>query len=207
MPDAASGLPLGRGFFDRTVLAVARDLIGCRLQWGECAGRIVEVEAYAAVGDDACHTARRPASREFLRTKPPGTAYVYLNYGIHWLLNVLAGDGIVLFRAMEPLDGIGLMVERRGTRELRRLCAGPGRMGRALGLSLGDHGVNLAQGYFRGRVAGETVRLSEGPRIGISRAREFPWRFGEAGSPWVSVRFPGDPLLGPGGRPRGTIGA
>lgn len=178
-----------RAFFDRPFLTVARDLIGMSLVWGGCGGRVVEVEAYAVDGDAACHTASRPSSRAFFQANPPGTAYVYLNYGIHWLLNVLARDGIILFRALEPLYGIPEMQVRRGRTALRDLCSGPGRLGAALGLHGGIHGTDLTRGVFR-PAEGPPPDVVTDVRIGISAARDLPWRFLERDSPWVSVPFP-----------------
>jgi len=174
----------GRPFFERPFLTVAEQLIGQTLLWQGCGGRIVEVEAYAIVGDAACHTASRKSSRLFCGNNPPGTAYVYLNYGIHWMLNVLARDGILLIRALEPQYGIPSMQARRSQENLRALCSGPGKLGQALGLSGADHGTDLTCGPFQpGRPA--TVITSR--RIGISKAVELPWRFLEKDSPWVSV--------------------
>ena len=116
---------------------VARELVGCTLEWDGCAGRIVEVEAYAAVGDPACHTMTRPSAREFVARHPAGTAYVYLNYGMYWLLNVLVKDGgedgLILFRALEPTDGLAVMRERRGQGAAGGLVFRSGEIGRALG--------------------------------------------------------------------------
>src|SRR6478735_2921767 len=131
---------LNRDFFDRPFLEVARSLIGASLCWQGCGGRIVEVEAYAVEGDAACHTATRRSSRLFYQENPPGTAYVYLNYGIHWMLNVLAREGILLIRALEPRFGIPVMRERRRQEKLRALCSGPGKLGQALGFTGQDHG-------------------------------------------------------------------
>ena len=179
---------LTRAFFERPFLTVAEDLIGATLQWNGCGGRIVEVEAYAVEGDAACHTATRASSREFVRTRPPGTAYVYLNYGVHWLLNVLAGDGIILFRALEPRLGIPLMQQRRGREKLADLCSGPGKLGAALALTGRDHGADLSCGVFTGRSPRERVKFASSVRIGISQAIDLPWRFVEQNSAFVSGR-------------------
>ena len=177
---------MDRDFFDRPFLQVARDLVGATLVWDGCGGRIVEVEAYGVTGDEACHTASRPSSRVFVRERPPGTAYVYLNYGIHWLLNVLARDGIILFRALEPELGLETMSRRRGTDRRTLLCSGPGRLGQALGLGAADHGRDLACNCFSARPGGATVRLVAGPRIGITKAVDLPWRFMDADSDCLS---------------------
>lgn len=177
---------LESSFFDRPFLTVSHDLIGQTLLWNGCGGRIVEVEAYAVEGDAACHTASRKSSRLFYQKNPPGTAYVYLNYGIHWMLNVLAQDGILLIRALEPQHGIPVMQARRRQENLRSLCSGPGKLGQALGLTGEDHGADLTKGVFRqGTTPAEVVTDR---RIGITKAVDFPWRFLEKDSAWISVR-------------------
>jgi DNA-3-methyladenine glycosylase len=194
---------LGRDFFARPCLAVARELIGVTLCWNGCGGRIVEVEAYAVDGDAACHTATRQASRLFYQQNSPGTAYVYLNYGIHWMLNVLAVEGIILIRAVEPQLGLEAMRARRGRQSLRDLCSGPGKLGQALGLTGQDHGTDLSGGVFSKTMptaAHSTPSTTDAldtaephpavvadRRIGITKAVDFPWRFLEKDSPWVSV--------------------
>src|SRR5256886_4712978 len=109
------------------------------LVWGRCAGLIVESEAYLAENDEAAHTFTRPSARAFIERNGPGAAYVYFNYGVHWMLNVLvkggAADGFVLIRALQPLRGIPLMQKRRGVRELTRLCSGPGKLTQALAIT------------------------------------------------------------------------
>jgi DNA-3-methyladenine glycosylase len=188
--------PLPRDFFDRPFLTVARDLIGAQFVWRGCGGVIVEAEAYGVTGDAACHTATRPSSREFVRTMPPGTAYVYLNYGIFWLLNVLARDGIVLIRALEPRFGIPAMQRRRGREKLTDLCSGPGKLGVALALNRSVHGVDLtasdqsaeAEGWFLQPEVPQKVITDV--RIGISTATELPWRFLAHENPHVSVPAP-----------------
>lgn len=191
-----------RPFFERPLLTVARELIGCLLVWDGCAGRIVEVEAYAAEGDPACHTMTRPSAREFVASHPAGSAYVYLNYGMYWLLNVLVKgggqDGLILFRALEPTAGLPVMRARRGRERPADLCSGPGKLGRALAVTGADHGHPLALDPHRGRAAPATrglIRptqkkapdLIEDGRIGISQATERPWRFSWDGHPHVSV--------------------
>lgn len=191
LPDTLTQV-CNRSFFERSFLTVAKELIGSQLVWDGCGGRVVEVEAYAIEGDAACHTATRQSSRKFCQDFPPGTAYVYLNYGIHWMLNVLAVDGILLIRALEPQHGIPQMQARRRQEALRALCSGPGKLGQALGLTGVDHGADLTRGQFcQGDGAAGIVT---GPRIGITKAVDLPWRFMEAGSPWVSA----------GGIPKGT---
>lgn len=179
---------LDHTFFDRHHLDVARDLVGTTLVWGKTAGTVVETEAYAATGDTACHVYTRPSSRDFFNTHPPGTAYVYLNYGIHWLLNVLAADGIILFRALEPTAGVPLMRRRRNRDKLTDLCSGPGKLGAALDLSASHHGSTLTKHKYRGLVAAPAPpAITATTRIGISSAQDFPWRFLLTGNPHTSV--------------------
>lgn len=183
-------------FFTRDVLTVARDLIGVELHWQGCVGIIVEVEAYAAEGDPACHTATRPRARAFVQSQPPGAAYVYLNYGVHWLFNLLvkggAQDGLVLVRALQPVSGIDLMFERRGSRRDFDLCSGPGKLGRALGILGDDHGAPMVGPQRR---AGCGLKMSPSAahevvsdvRVGIRQASDYPWRFLAKDNPHVSV--------------------
>ncbi|CAN5229589.1 DNA-3-methyladenine glycosylase [soil metagenome] len=179
-------------FFDRHHLDLARDLLGTTLVWDGVAGTIVETEAYGAEGDPACHTFFRKSARTFFDSHPPGTVYAYINYGIHWLLNILAADGIILIRALEPTRGIARMVRRRNKERLTDLCSGPGKLGAALALGRPDHGTSLA-GHLPRR--GLLPRPPDLPpptvvadvRIGISKATDYPWRFLIEGNPHVSV--------------------
>ncbi len=168
-------------FFERTPEICARELIGCVFLWKGQRGKIAETEAYAAEGDEACHTWFRPSARKFMAEHPPGAAYVYLNYGVHWLFNVLVKggtvDGFVLFRALE-------------SQAHPRQGAGPGKLTKLFGIDGSAHGTEFLDkeetGIFRGH--GKTIVLA-GPRIGISRAKELPWRFGAAGSAALSGKF------------------
>lgn len=180
-------------FFTRTPLECARALIGCEFHWGRCRGRIVETEAYNALGDEACHTFMRRGARDFVEKHPPGTAYIYLNYGVHWLLNVLikggAEEGFVLIRALEPLAGLAEMQERRGLMDSRKLCSGPGKLTQAFGVPATFHGASLCRDpkkAFFGRT--DEVTVMTDARIGITRAAELPWRFTQKGSSFVSKR-------------------
>lgn len=181
-----------RVFFERTPVRCAHELIGARLHWGGASGRIVETEAYDAEGDAACHTFFRPSARAFVERHEAGAAYVYLNYGLHWLFNVLVKGprrGFVLIRALEPLAGIDRMEARRGTADVRRLCSGPGKLTQALGIDGAVHGRDLCAGpdvVFE--AAGARPKIVADGRIGISVAGELPWRFTLAGSRFVSVR-------------------
>jgi DNA-3-methyladenine glycosylase len=181
---------LDASFFRRDPVVCARDLIGTRFVWHGCEGRIVETEAYAAEGDPACHTFFRPSARLFVESHDAGAAYVYLNYGVHWLFNVLVkgpgGAGFVLFRALEPLGGVERMVARRGRPRLGDLCSGPGKLTRALGIDGAAHGLEFLQDPATGLFRGAARELAAGPRIGISRGRDFPWRFLESGNRHVS---------------------
>jgi DNA-3-methyladenine glycosylase len=166
-------------------------LVGCELVWGACRGIVVECEAYAAEGDPACHTFSRPSAREFVARHRAGAAYVYLNYGMHWMLNVLVKgpvDGFVLLRAIEPRRGLRAMQRRRGGRSGRELTAGPGRLAAALGVTGRHHGADLCSSARRGFAPGSAAEVVADGRIGISRARELPWRFSLRGSDYVSVR-------------------
>lgn len=172
---------LTAGFFERDPETCARELIGCMFVWHGVKARIVETEAYAAVGDEACHTWFRPSARKFVAERPAGAAYVYLNYGVHWLFNVLvkggAAEGFVLFRAVDGWDDA-----RRG--------AGPGKLTKALGIDGTAHGAEFLGGRETGIFRREgNVEILAGPRVGISREIERPWRFGLAGSKGLSRRF------------------
>jgi len=191
-----AGTILTEEFFARDTARVARDLLGCVAEStvGDVltAGRIVEVEAYVGPDDPADHGYQnRRTPRNNALFGPPGTAYVFRSYGIHWCFNtVTERDGFpsaVLVRALEPLDGLGAMVQRRGLTETRKLCAGPGRLCQALGIT-GEHdGLRLDRGPIRIRKPKRRSRsgIRTGPRIGISRAKDWPLRFYLEG-PWVS---------------------
>jgi DNA-3-methyladenine glycosylase len=185
-------------FYNRPVLEVARELIGCVVRHGECAGVIVETEAYHD-SEAACHAhiGLTPRTRTLLG--PPGRAYVYRSYGIHALLNaVCEPEGVgaaVLIRALEPLDGVELMRERRGVEPLRALCSGPGKLTQALGIELADNDGDLHRGPVRitaRPAAWRDPRIAVDTRIGITQAAELPWRFCAAGSRFLSrgVRAP-----------------
>jgi DNA-3-methyladenine glycosylase len=187
-----AGNRLERAFFDRSVHDVAQDLIGCVVRHGRTAGRIVETESYH-VDDPACHAYNGLTPRTEVLFGPPGHAYVYRSYGIHALLNFVAEpDGeaaAVLIRALEPLEGIDLMRRRRGLDHVEQLCSGPGKLTQAMGIWLDLNGVPLDRGpievYARDPAA-PPPEVVTGPRIGINRATDLPWRFCEAGSRYVS---------------------
>jgi DNA-3-methyladenine glycosylase len=192
---------LDRSFFQRDPVTCARELIGYELVWKGCAGIVVETEAYAAINDEACHTFARPSARAFVAKHPPGTAYVYFNYGMYWLLNVLVKggteDGFVLFRAIEPTRGLVAMQRRRSASlqsvlqnlKSTALCSGPGKLAMALGVDGREHGRDLCRAKTIGfRTAPQPVEVVADVRIGISKAAHLPWRFLAHGSRFVSVR-------------------
>jgi DNA-3-methyladenine glycosylase len=193
---AAVGAELGEAFFDRSVHEVAPALIGCRLEVGECAGVIVETEAYDQ-GDPACHAFGGRTARNEVLFGPPGRAYVYLSYGIHSLLNAVAepegSAAAVLIRALEPTAGIELMRARRGREELHELCSGPGKLTQALGVGLELNGRPLDAPPFRILAPSgpaPAVEVVAGPRIGITKAMEHPWRYCAAANRHVSRPWP-----------------
>ena len=170
-------------FFRRDPLTCARELIGTELIWGRCSGIIVETEAYTATNDEAAHTFTRPSARAFVERNRAGAAYVYFNYGVHWMLNVLvkggAVDGFVLIRALEPRRGISLMKERRGLEDEKRLCSGPGKLTQALGIAGRHHEMDLCRDprHCFTRSSNGIVDVVASKRIGIMRSADFPWRF------------------------------
>jgi DNA-3-methyladenine glycosylase len=179
-------------FFQRDPLTCARDLIGTELIWGQCSGMIVETEAYIAINDEACHTFMRPSARTFIERNNAGAAYVYFNYGVHWMLNVLVkgdADGFVLIRALEPRRGIALMKKRRGVDDIRRLCSGPGKLTQAFNITGRHHEMDLCVDPSRSFVyhPNLTTDVVADRRIGITRSADMPWRFTLRGSPFVSV--------------------
>lgn len=184
---------IGTSIFQRDPLLCARELIGMQLVWDRCAGIIVETEAYLTENDEACHTFFRAKARNYVERNRAGAAYIYLNYGVHWMLNVLVKGaprtGFVLIRAIEPTKGIDLMQRRRGTKNIRQLCSGPGKLTQALRITVRDHEIDLCADptrCFRERKFEPEVVAD--PRIGITRAADLPWRFTLRGSPFVSAQ-------------------
>jgi DNA-3-methyladenine glycosylase len=186
----ASGERLDRAFFERSVHTVARELIGCRLFFGGVGGTIVETESYER-DDPACHAYVGLTDRTEVLFGPPGRVYVYLSYGIHSLLNFVAepeGEAAaVLIRALEPTRGLERMRARRGERPDGELCSGPGKLTEALGIGLERNGADVIEDPFLLLPAeGEPPKVVTGPRIGITKAVERPWRFSAAGNSFVS---------------------
>ena len=176
-----------------TILA-AQTLLGCVIHHHECSARIVETEAYRASDDPASHAFRGVTDRNRVMFGPVGIAYVYFSYGAHWMLNVVAhGDGeagAVLIRAAEPLTGLDVMAERRGTDLAESLLSGPGKLCQALGITKGHYGVDLfATGDLRVEPGPTPGEIIAGPRIGIANGKGHAtaWRFIDAGAKrWVS---------------------
>jgi len=171
---------------------VARQLIGVTVLIDGVGGRIVETEAYDGE-DPASHSYSGPTDRNFAMFGPPAHAYIYRSYGIHWCLNFVCreeGHGAgVLIRALEPVTGLDTMCERRGTRDHWLLCSGPGKLCQALGVTRALNGRSLAAAPFELAPAPGGIEVVAGPRIGISKAVDVPWRFGLAHSRWVSKPF------------------
>jgi DNA-3-methyladenine glycosylase len=187
---------LDRAFYDRPVLEVARDLVGCTVRHGATAGVIVETEAYHHT-EAACHAYVGLTARTSTLYGPPGIAYVYRSYGIHALLNAVCEPedvgAAVLVRALEPVDGIEEMRARRGLQRLEELCSGPGKLTQALAIELDLNTTSLVDGPIRfgPPVAGRPpVSVVAGPRIGITKAVDLPWRFCALGSRHVSRPWP-----------------
>jgi DNA-3-methyladenine glycosylase len=180
-------------FFERDPLVCAREIIGTELVWGKCSGIVVEVEAYLTLNDEACHTFTRQSTRGFVERNGAGAVYIYMNYGVHWMLNLLVKggerSGLILVRALEPRRGLILMKARRGVEDVRQLCSGPGKLAQALDITKRHHEMSICADSRHCLLprAKANVRVVADPRIGISRSKDFPWRFTLAGNPFVSV--------------------
>lgn len=187
---AGGGKAIGRDYFDRPVDALAVALLGATLEVGGVGGRIVETEAYAPE-DPASHSFCGPTPRNAVMFGPVGHAYVYRIYGMHWCLNFVGGatGSAVLIRAIEPTSGLDVMARRRGLADPRLLCAGPGRLAQAFGITGAQNGAPLDRPPFLLREGESGLAVAVGPRIGITKAAERPWRFGLAGSRFLSRRF------------------
>lgn len=173
---------------DQDIVSLARDLIGTRLLVRGAGGTILETEAYGC-NDPASHSFRGPTQRNAAMFGPPGSVYVYLSYGCHLCLNVVGRSGeAVLIRAIRPETGMELMAERRGRRT--QIASGPGRLGQALGVQLADNGKLFGAGEFTLISAEAPAEILVGPRIGLGKAADRPWRFGMAGVRGLSRPFP-----------------
>jgi DNA-3-methyladenine glycosylase len=188
------GRHLTREFFARSVHEVAPELIGVVLLVDGVGGTIVEVEAYDEE-DPASHGYRGRTARNASMFGPPGHAYVYRSYGIHWCLNLVCEPegraDAALVRALEPTHRVDVMRERRGFTDVRALCSGPGKLCQALGVTRAYDGLALDRPPFELLARTDVPGVVTGPRIGLTRAAERPWRYGAAGSPFLSRRFGG----------------
>jgi DNA-3-methyladenine glycosylase len=193
--DYATRMPkrLKRAFFNRSVLEVAPDLIGATMLFDGVGGRIVEVEAYHHT-EPAAHSFRGQTPRNAVMFGPPGYTYVYRSYGIHWCVNFVCeprgSASAVLIRAVEPTVGLKVMRRRRGLSDERLLCAGPGRVCEALGITAAQSGMALDAPPFELFARAGTVEVVTGLRIGITKAADLPWRYGLKDSRFLSKPFP-----------------
>jgi DNA-3-methyladenine glycosylase len=189
---ASLGKPLKRSFFDRSVHVVAPDLIGATFLVNGVGGTIVEVEAYHH-SEPAAHSFRGPTPRNMVMFGPAGFSYVYRSYGIHWCVNfVCEGQGsasAVLIRALAPTHGIAAMRHRRGLHDERSLCAGPGKLCEALGITIAHSELPLDRPPIALHARTGKAEVIAGARIGITKAVELPWRYGLKGSKFLSKPF------------------
>ncbi len=186
------GKALKRGFFDRDVLAVAPDLIGVTLLVNGVGGIIVEVEAYHQ-SEPAAHSFRGPTPRNLVMFGPAGFTYVYRSYGIHWCVNFVCEKqgtaSAVLIRALQPTHGIPAMRRRRGLHDERSLCSGPGKLCEALAITIAHSGLPLDKPPIALHARNSDPDIVTGPRIGLTKAVELPWRYGLKGSRFLSKPF------------------
>jgi DNA-3-methyladenine glycosylase len=187
-----TGKPLKRAFFARSVHDVAPDLIGATLLVHGVGGIIVEVEAYHHT-DPAAHSFRGPTPRNRVMFGPPGVAYVYRSYGIHWCVNFVCekqgSASAVLIRALQPTHGIAAMRRRRGMHDERSLCSGPGKLTEALAITGKHTGLALDASPIALHARANRPDIVAGPRIGLTKAVELPWRYGLKGSKFLSKPF------------------
>jgi DNA-3-methyladenine glycosylase len=186
------GKPLKRAFFARSVHEVAPDLIGATLLVSGVGGVIVEVEAYHHT-DPAAHSFGGPTPRTSVMFGPPGFAYVYRSYGIHWCVNFVCEEAgsasAVLVRALQPTHGIPAMRRRRGLHDERSLCSGPGKLTQALGITMAHNDLPLDAPPIALYARAEKPEIVAGVRIGITKAVDLPWRYGLKDSRFLSKRF------------------
>jgi len=186
------GPPLPQKFFARSVHEVAPDLIGATMLVDGVGGIIVEVEAYHQT-EPAAHSYRGPTPRTMVMFGPPGFAYVYRSYGIHWCINFVCepagAAAAVLIRALQPTHGLAAMRRRRGLDDERMLCSGPGKLASALAITKAQNGLALTAPPFAVHARTLTPEIATGVRIGITKAAELPWRYGLKGSRFVSKPF------------------
>jgi DNA-3-methyladenine glycosylase len=181
-----------RKFFDHSVHEVAPALIGATLLVDGVGGIIVELEAYHHT-DPAAHSYGGETERNAVMFGPPGFVYVYRSYGIHWCLNFVCetkgSASAVLIRALEPMEGLAAMRQRRGQEDVRQLCSGPGKLCQALGITRAHNGGALDRPPFALYAPSTRPKIVTGPRIGITKAADRPWRYGLAGSAFLSKPF------------------
>jgi DNA-3-methyladenine glycosylase len=186
------GPPLPQKFFARSVHEVAPDLIGATMLVGGVGGVIVEVEAYHQT-EPAAHSYRGPTPRTMVMFGPPGFAYVYRSYGMHWCINFVCekegSAAAVLIRALQPTHGLAAMRRRRGLEDERMLCSGPGKLASALAITNAQNGLALTASPFAIHARTLTPEIVTGVRIGITKAADLPWRYGLKGSRFVSKPF------------------
>ena len=186
------GKPLKRAFFARSVHEIAPELIGATLLVNGVGGVIVELEAYHHT-EPAAHSFRGPTPRNRVMFGPPGVAYIYRSYGIHWCVNFVCekegSASAVLIRALQPTHGIPAMRRRRGLHDERSLCSGPGKLTEALGITDRHNGLALDASPFALHARTSTPDIVTGPRIGVTKAVELPWRYGLQGSRFLSKPF------------------
>jgi len=185
--------PIPPYFWTQPVVPLARALIGTTLLVDDVGGIITETEAYD-IDDPASHAFGGPRGRNVVMFGPVGHAYVYKIYGIHWCLNFVGGahpGSAVLIRALEPTHGVDTMMQRRGLADPRTLCSGPGKLAQALGIDVSLNAAPLDRPPFALSL-GDVPQIVTGPRIGITKAVDHPWRFGLAGSRYLSRAFPKD---------------
>ncbi len=193
VPAAAPGKPLKRAIFSRSVHQVAPDLVGATLLIDGVGGIIVEVEAYHHT-DPAAHSYRGPTPRNQVMFGPPGFAYIYRSYGIHWCVNFVCEEegsaSAVLIRALEPTHGIAAMRRRRHLQDVHALCSGPGKLTEALGVTHAHNALPLDRPPIALHARTSEVEVVAGLRIGITKAVDLPWRYGVKGSKFLSKPFP-----------------